>query len=276
MSKKSKNNTPRPSPAALHPVRDHEPGTMKARARELALSAMSAESTTEQLELAVKAVVLDPRCTDALIILADVFEETDDYIEAMHLIVMRAAEDLSPELFERERGHFWELLETRPYMRARFQLALTLRYEKEFDQAIGECEGILNLNPNDNLGCRFVLLGLYFETKDLDTAASLLSRYPDDGSALFAWSRVLLAVLKGDTTIGEAELQNAREANKHVEGYLTGKKHTPEKLPESFFPGDVSEAIACAVELGDVWADRPEAVRWLKEHEAAKERKTKQ
>jgi tetratricopeptide (TPR) repeat protein len=273
MTRQSKNSTSRPSPAALHLVTDkalrgprvHEPGTTKARAQELALSAMSAGSTTEQLELAVKALVLDPRCTDALIILADVFEEADDYIEAMHLIVMRAADDLGPELFERERGHFWELLETRPYMRARFQLVLTLRYEEELDQAIGECEGILDLNPRDNLGCRFVLLELYVKTKDLDKAASLLTRYPDDGSALFAWSRVLLAILKVDPTTAETELHRAREANRHVEGYLTGTKHLPEVMPGSFSPGDVSEAIACALELGDAWADHSEAVRWLKE-----------
>src|SRR5512140_1031394 len=106
---------------------DHQVSDTRARAQELALTALSAEDTTEQLELAVKAAVLDPRCTDALVILADIFEGIDDYVEAMYLIVMRAAEDLGAELFQQERGHFWEVVDTRPYMRARLQLALGLR-----------------------------------------------------------------------------------------------------------------------------------------------------
>ncbi|RPH38276.1 hypothetical protein EHM92_00395 [bacterium] len=254
---------------------DLEPGNIRARAQGLALNALSARSTTERLDQALKAVVLDPRCTDALVILADVFDDIDEYVEAMDLIVMRAAEDLGPELFERERGHFWELVETRPYMRARLHLALALDEGEMTDEAITEFEGILDLDPNDNMGARFGLLGLYFEAGRLDMASSLLTRYADDASAQFAWMRVLLRILQGDTAAAEAELQKARETNKHVEGYLADRKGLPEKLPGTYAVGDVNEAAVCAFEIQDAWEAHPDAVRWLKERGVSREKKGK-
>lgn len=254
---------------------DHQVSDTRARAHELALTALGTENTTEQLELAVKAVVLDPRCTDALVILADIFEAVDDYVEAMYLIVMRAAEDLGAEMFQQERRHFWEMLETRPYMRARLQLCLALREAGMNNQAIAELEGMIDLNSNDNLGARFPLLGLYFERGKLDMAASLLARFADDTSAQFIWLRLLHAVVMGDNAAAEDGLQRARTKNKHVEAYLTGRKRLPEQLPETISVGDPSEAMVCASEVQKAWSAYPDALTWLKEREVPREKKSK-
>lgn len=283
MSKQRKNEVTPRTPGGLHleverAIRgsnDHQVSDTKARSQELALNALSAADTTEQLELAVKAVVLDPRCTDALVILADIFEEIDDYIEAMYLIVLRAAEDLGQEAFHQERGHFWEVVETRPYMRARLQLALALVEAEMNNQAIAEFEGMLDLNANDNLGARFPLLALYFETGKLDLASSLLVRFADDNSTQFTWLRLLQAILMGDNTAAEGELQRARAKNKHVEGFLAGRKRLPDQMPETLATGDITEAVVCAFEIRKAWAAHPNALSWLKEREVPRERKGK-
>jgi hypothetical protein len=255
---------------ALRGSTDHQVSETRARARELALHALSAASITEGLELAVKAVVLDPRCTDALVILSDVFEDLDEYIEAMYLIVMRAAEDLGPEFFQRERGHFREAIETRSYMRARMQLAHALDEATMFNQAIAEFEGLLDLNGNDNLGARLPLLSLSLKTDKLEMASSLLTRFADDITPQFAWLRVLLAFLTHDSATAESEFQRAREHSKLVEGYLTGRKQLPDKLPETATADSVAEAVICASEIHGAWDAHPDAVRWLKAHAVRK------
>jgi hypothetical protein len=255
---------------------DHQVSDTRARAQELALNALSATDTTEQLELAVKAVVLDPRCTDGLVLLAEIFESLDDYVEAMYLIVMRAAEDLGTDMFQRERGRFWEMLETRPYMRARLHLALALDEAGMISQATAEFEGLLELNASDNLGARFPLLSLYVEAGKLDSASALLSRFPDDQSAQFIWIRLLLTILASDSAAAETGLHQARKRNTHVEGYLNGTKHLPEKPPEAYSTGDPNEAISCAFEIHDAWQAHPAAVEWLKGHEVVvRQRKSK-
>jgi len=254
---------------------DHQLSDTRARAQELALTALSADNTTEELELAVKAVVLNPRCTDALVILADIFEGIDDYVEAMYLIVKRAAEDLGADLFEQERGHFWEVLETRPYMRARLQLALGLREAGMTNQAVAEFEGMLDLNANDNLGARFPLLSLYFESGKVEMASSLLVRFADENSAQFTWLRLLHAIVLNDNAGAENELLRARAKNKHVEQYLTRKKRLPEQLPETSSAGAITEAMVCAFEIQKAWGTYPDAFNWLKGREVPKEKKGK-
>lgn len=254
---------------------DHQVSDTHARAQELALTALSQENTTEQLEMAVKAVVLDPRCTDALVILADIFEGIDDYVEAMYLIVLRAAEDLGTEVFAKERGHFWEAVETRPYMRARLQLALALEEAGMTNQAVAELEGILDLNAADSLGARFRLLALYFESGKLELASSLLARWADEPNLEWAWLKLLLAILEENGAEAEADLQKVRDRNRHVEGFLTGRKRLPEELPETLKGGGIRDAIVCALEIHKAWNRYPNALNWLKEREIPKEKKGK-
>ena len=66
---------------------------------------------------------------------------------------------LGPQGFEEYDGHFWGFLETRPYMRARHGLALTLLKLGEEAVAMEHFRVMLKLNPNDNQGIRYLLLG---------------------------------------------------------------------------------------------------------------------
>jgi hypothetical protein len=86
------------------------------------------EKTTSRARIshARKALVISPLCADAYNLLA---EEAASPAEARDLYAggLEAGElALSPEGFEEYEGHFWGFLETRPYMRARRGLALTL------------------------------------------------------------------------------------------------------------------------------------------------------
>jgi hypothetical protein len=123
---------------------------------------------------------------------------------------------------------------------------------------------MLELNPNDNQGLRYVLLGHYLTLDRLDDAKRLLWQYGKDGSAMFAWGRVLHRFLLGDDAKAHVALKKARQGNPFAEDYLSGRKRLPRQLPDFYARGDENEAIECALELGAAWAKHPAAVKWLR------------
>jgi hypothetical protein len=123
---------------------------------------------------------------------------------------------------------------------------------------------MLELNPGDNQGLRYVLLGHYLVLDRLDAARQLLGQFDDDGSAMFAWGRVLERFLTGDQGAAQVALKDARASNRFAELYLSGAKRLPRQLPEYYGIGDENEGIVCAVELGAAWAKHPLAIEWLK------------
>jgi tetratricopeptide (TPR) repeat protein len=231
------------------------------QAQDLAYQAMDAYDDDTAADLASQALEIDPNCVDAFMILAELSCETQkELIEQMRIAVDIGKRGLGGEsFFKKNRGYFWGLLETRPYMRARAYLAELLVEVDRNDEAIEHYEALLKLNPNDNQGLRYPLLGCYFITDNLDGVHRLFKEYEDEGSAMFAWALVLERYLSGDEKAATKALKEARKTNKHVEKYLTGKKQIPRNLPEYYGFGDESEAIVCVDELGAAWRRKRKA-----------------
>ena len=238
----------------------------KHEAQDLAYKAMEADDLNTAAELAMRAVTLDRQCVDALVILACVGAESErEMVENLENAVWIGERALGDEFFEENKGHFWGLMETRPYMRARQQLAEALLEMDRIDEAIRHYEEMLQLNPGDNQGLRYPLLGLYFVADNLDGVRRLFEEFEDEGSAMFAWSLVLEQYLSGDEKGAAKALKEARKTNRHVEKYLTGKKRLPKDVPGHFGFGDENEAIICADAIGAAWKQQRQAVAWLKQ-----------
>ena len=89
------------------------------KAQELAYDAMEYMHHEKVVKLCKKALQLYPDCVDAQIMLADIESElVIDYIDAMKKAVESGRRDLGEAAFEDDKGYFWGLLETRPFMRA--------------------------------------------------------------------------------------------------------------------------------------------------------------
>jgi tetratricopeptide (TPR) repeat protein len=235
------------------------------KAQELAYDAMEADDIKTAVILAMQAVELDRRCVDALVILAHGGSESqDELIENLEKTVWIGEQALGEDFFDENRGHFWGLMETRPYMRARQELADLLCGAGRTDEAIAHYEAMLDLNPNDNQGIREVLLTTYLTRGDLDGARRLFAQYEEDGSAAFRWSRVLERHLAGDEAKAVTLLAEARKDNAFVEPYLTGAKRMPRSLPEYYSPGEESEAKHVAVSLRPAWKRHRASMAWLK------------
>jgi len=214
--------------------------------------------------MAMRAVRIDPFCLDARLFLARfAIGPHDEYVMELRSIVDLGEQDMGEQFMEENRGHFWAIVATRPYMRARAKLAEELHVEGRIAESIAEYESLLVLNPNDNQAIRYSLLGCYLEVEDLDRAGSLFRIY-DEASAIFLWGHVLERYLAGDLSAAVEALGNARRQNPHVEGLLTGKKKMPKARTEFYQPGDVSEALVCMDEIGAAWKCHREAITWLK------------
>lgn len=250
-------------PSAQRGLSD-EDADAKDRAQELAFDAMEAATEAQARKLAKRALQLDPDCVDALVVMIDVDARTPrEMIEGLQRAVAAGERSLGAKFIRENKGHFWLLLETRPYMRAMAQLASLLRGQGIALDAARIYERMLELNPNDNQGVRDPLLGLYLQAGDLKGATGLLKKYKQDGSANFAWARVLERFLSGDRDSAAAALKKARKANPHVELYLAGQKALPGHMPEMYSPGSDEEAVLCLDNLSGAWAEHKEVVLWM-------------
>ncbi|MGC9159724.1 MAG: tetratricopeptide repeat protein [Terracidiphilus sp.] len=238
----------------------------KDKAQELAYDAMAAESEAEARKLVKRALQLDPDCVDALVLLTSLdARSAKDAIAGLQKAIDAGERSLGARFIKENKGHFWGILHTRPYMRALAETASLLRGEGLRSEAIAIYEKMLDLNPNDNQGVRDALLGLYLAVGDLAAVGKLLKKYKEDSMANFAWGRVLERYLSGDLPGAAAALKKARAANGFVELYLSARKPIPKVMPEMYSPGSEEEAILCMEILAAAWVEHKDALFWLLE-----------
>ena len=172
----------------------------KWRAQELAYDALEASDPVEALRLVHEALKLDPDCTEAQHLMVSLAPmDLDSRIRLMRETVDKAERNMGESFIRENTGHFWRTLSTRPYMRAKRELAELLSAAGRLTDAIAVFEQMLELNPDDNLGTRFPLLGLYLATDQPERVNSLIARFPDEERILgsVAWARVLERWLSG-------------------------------------------------------------------------------
>lgn len=221
---------------------------------------------TGDLDLIEDALDLDPENVDCLLVLLDGVDSDDpEGLTVARQIVEIAKKKLGKKTFEEDKGHFWGLLETRPYMRARSVLALRLMAMGRWDEAIKEHEGMLELCPNDNLGIRYPLLALYLQESRLKDAAKLLETYKEERpySSQMLWGYVLERFLADDLTGAAASLKPARKLNGFFEAYLKGHRKLPKESPGYYSPGSREEAQIGTAIFKPAWDAHPEAIEWL-------------
>lgn len=217
-----------------------------------------------RLQLARRALELFPDCADAYVLLA---EQAGDPARACELYaagVAAGARALGPGPFDEHVGRFWQIVATRPYMRARLGLAQCLEDLGRVDEALPHYRELLRLNPNDNQGVRDVLLAALLSTGRDDEAGELLARYDDDASALWRYGWALWTFRReGDGPAARARLREAVRTNRHAARYLAGRRRWSGPLPDAYALGSEEEAVLCAAQLGPAWQATPGAAQWL-------------
>jgi len=236
-----------------------------AQADRLLSNAYQADTVEQTLYFLQQVLELNPNCIDAYLLLAERNSRSQQqFVDYLEQAVKAGETSLGSEYFTQNRGHFWGLHETRPYMQALSSLAGAYRECKRSADAISLYEKSLQLNPNDNQANRYGLLNLYLEQQQLEKAQQLLADFAEDQSAFFLYSKALLCYIREGNSDQARQLRKAaKNGNKHVPKLLSGASKIPKQLPGEYSPGDKREAIIYTLDARNTWRQVMGSVSWL-------------
>jgi Tetratricopeptide repeat len=235
-------------------------------AQSLVWDAFDTDSKAKRVALAKKALELSDACADAYLILADDSAKSkEERASLIHQAVNAGAKAIEIYGHTENEGHFWGILETRPYMRALNMLALLHVENEALGEAISVMEKMLRLNPDDNQGMRYTLFDLLLRAKDLAKAKKLRTAYKDDDSAWWHYGTALLGfATEGNTARSNKLLGKATAYNHFVVPFLTAAKPLPKFAPDAYSPEQESEAVSYALDAIVTWRAIDGAIDWLR------------
>lgn len=242
-------------------------GDVKVQAENLLNEAMEELTpSADAVKLARQALSLYPNLPDAWILIGEhEASNPQEIIPYLEKAVEAGRQDLGEAFFKENQGHFWGVVETRPFMRAMAFLAQALWDVGREDESIEHYLECIKLNPNDNQGLRYALMG-YLMIKDrMAEVDALFKQYKNDCGAMWEFTKALyLFKLHGkDSKKASKQLVAAITSNPHVPKYLMGKKKLPADSPDSYAFGSTEEAIAYAEDGLALWQRTPGALKWL-------------
>jgi tetratricopeptide (TPR) repeat protein len=241
------------------------PKGKKEQAQQLIYEALEAEGK-ERYKLAEEALRLNSNCVDAYVILAEKAASQGEALLLYEKGMQVGEKELGKAFFNDNKGHFWGIHETRPFMRAKLHYADVLYLLGKIKEATQQFEEILELNPHDNQGARYALFVAYIDNGEFIKARKLLKKY-DEGTAHGFYNKLLLEIYeKGFSEKAAKLLKEAKKQNKQVLAFLTGKKRLPKHTPDYYGFGDENEAIVYADMHLHLWKKIEGLQEWLKNH----------
>ncbi|MGE6664434.1 SEC-C metal-binding domain-containing protein [Paenibacillus xylanexedens] len=241
------------------------PGTSKEKAQALLSKAREASSSKRRVHLAETALEMYPDSSDAYLILAEESDNENDARSYLKEGIAAGKRELGELFFEENKGDFWGLHETRPYIRICKSYAESCWFGGDTKEAAQILEHMLELNTEDNTGARYLLAAVYLYSNQLDQAEQLLEEYGrGDAATAFAYDKIILEYKKNGITSQLKMLYRvARGVNKHVPDYLLGLKRLPHNLPDFVGMGDSDEAIEYVIMHSRLWASAPDLLKWM-------------
>ena len=239
------------------------------QAQELMYDAFEASSSRQRIRLAEKALLLSPLCADAHVMMAEeaaktIMEEKAYYEAAVMAGEAAAKLELGDGALEDAEGMFWDVFETRPYMRARAGLAECLWRFGEREKAVAHVRDMLRLNPNDNQGMRIMLKSWLFSLNDLEGIRKLLREYDEKSFADWSYSKTLLLFRQsGPVSIAVKALKQAVKRNPFVPDLLLEAAPKPHEQPPHYSIGSKEEALLYVLYHGENWTSTEGALQWM-------------
>lgn len=232
------------------------------KAQNIMYEAWECTDPKNRISLAQEALRASPLCADAYNLLAQEHSKyQEDALEYYRKAVKAGKEALGPEGFAEYAGLFWGFHETRPYMRARAGLGEALWVTGAKEEAISNFKEMLELNPGDNQGIRYILAAKLLEIERLDDLKALLELHEDEHSADIQYTRALVAY--SENAIDAQKIaENAWQINKHIPGMLSGRTPLAE-LNNYITMGGEDEATSYIGAFGQAWKRKQGAIEWL-------------
>ncbi|HCA54404.1 MAG TPA: hypothetical protein DEO95_02810 [Ruminococcaceae bacterium] len=185
--------------------------------------AENAKSKKQALKYAQMALEAEPDNIDAAVTVTEMTAKTpDELYENLCSLIVRAKERMTEEgWFDEENiGSFWQILETRPYMRLLNKYAQTTKELGMLRLTVATCEEMLRLCENDNLGIRYSLMHLYTFLEEEAPAIALMEKYEKEESTQFLLPLSILYFKLGNKEKSEQYLQQLKAVNKDTVAFF--------------------------------------------------------
>lgn len=231
-------------------------------AQEFMYDAWDADDAINAIQLIKKALRKSPLCADAYSYYSHISDDSPISKLAYLENAVYAGEKALEAPVSDFKGDCWSIIETRPYMRARACLASCLWDVGYYDKAISHYQEMLELNPNDNQGLRYILSTHYLDLEMINELKALLASYPDDSRPFFLYTIAFLAFRDKSSSADDA----AREAisgNRYIPAFLKGRTKLYENNMGYTTAGGCDEAIEYVNNNLLAWIRTPGAIDWL-------------
>jgi tetratricopeptide (TPR) repeat protein len=165
---------------------------------------------------------------DAILHLGFLYLETGKIIEGNALVIKayKIAKEAFPDSFNPNIDQLrWIRIANRPILRAIHSYGLELIKEGKFEKAIEEFEFIININPNDNQGVRYLIINCLFALDRPADIFKLDKQYPDDYSVEFLYGKFLAYYLLNEKEKAKEQFEIAKRAYPFVAEELIKTKH---------------------------------------------------
>lgn len=164
--------------------------------------ACCAEADKEKIKYANKVLEMDKDNVDAKMIIINTEKDNIKKLDKINELLGETTKTMRKEgWFDEEYiGMFWGNVETRPYMRARYNKVTTLIKLGRLTESIKECEDLIRLCENDNMGIRYKLLSLYVALEKFDEAKELSRKYEEDETLSMLFPISVMYYKEGDYT----------------------------------------------------------------------------
>lgn len=237
-------------------------------ARGLVATALQLRSPRKRLSVLKKALERDPDCSAARIELADLTFQEGSWKKAL---------DAYEETLSREEPRWksrfpiwWEDIETRPYLRAHYGRAMTLWHQGHHGDAAMDFEVLLEMNPTDHQGARFLVPLVWLLADRLDAATEYFeyyeTRYVKDfpePAFLFGWAFSLHCL--GKETEAKVKYREGILKNLYIAPLLLESPEPPTNL---WHPNDRAEPAYASEFIESyavLWDRDPAALRLVRE-----------
>lgn len=170
------------------------------------------------------------------------------------------------EFLKENKGHFWGIHKTRPFMRCLQQYAECLYLMDKENESIAVLEDLIELNPNDNQGVRDQLMLYLVQQNEVKKYLKYFKLFGDESTAFSLFNRALfLFKTEGESQKAKMQLLKAIKQNKFVVSRLLSNRPVLE-ISDSYSLGSEDEADYYASYAFYAWADTKGAREWLKKH----------
>lgn len=216
-------------------------------------------------EKALEALSLDSGCIEAYEYLAGTTHSIDKAMSYFKTGIAIGRKRFGGEFLKENKGHFWGIFETRPFMRCLQNYADCLYMKGEVEECVSVLEEIIELNPNDNQGVRDQLGLYYLQLNKLEKFRKLNNAYSEDSGAFHNFNLALFTYKsEGRTTKADELLRIGISENEFVVPKLTQRKPV-EEFPDYYGYGDENEALYYASYAKPVWMYTLGALAWLRD-----------